>query len=365
MEFDPNAAAVSDGLYGLPHSPEDAHVVVVPVPFDATTSYRDGTRNGPAAVLAASAQVDLFDLDFGRPYARGIAMAPLGAGAPKAIAALNREARRHAEPVIAVGGEVAGKPRLVKALAEVNRLSARMNALVEETVAGLLARGRLAVVLGGDHSTPFGAIKAYAARHPGLGILHVDAHADLRDAYEGFAFSHASIMHNVATRIGTAGGVATLVQVGIRDFCEAEYDFIAASGKGGIPRIVTHFDARLQAEKMGGTPFTALADRIVADLPGAVYLSVDIDGLDPALCPDTGTPVPGGLALHELWELLRALRRAGKRIVGLDLNEVAPSRTTRRAGWGADWNANVGARVLYKLIGAALADPPPRARRPA
>ena len=109
----------------------------------------------------------------------------------------------------------------------------------------------------------------------------------------------------------------------------------------------------LQAAKFRGEKWSTLCDGVVRNLPKQVYVSVDIDGFDPKLCPDTGTPVPGGLDYNEFVELLRALLRAKKQVVGFDINEVAPSRLTKPADWGADWNANVGSRVLYKLIGAA------------
>ena len=355
MHFDPDAAATGDGLYGLPCSPEEARFVVIPVPFDATTSYRDGARNGPAAVLAASAQVDLFDLDFDRPWKAGIAMLPLDGEPAKTIARLNRAARLKAAPILAAAGVVAGDKRLERGLAEVNRIGNQVNRLVQRAAADLLAADKTPVVLGGDHATPFGAIRAVAARHPGLGILHIDAHADLREAYEGFTWSHASIMHNVTRRITRKGGVATLVQLGIRDLGEAEHHEIARKKGRDETRIASFFDTRLRARLLGGATWAGLCQEIVAELPGKVYVSVDIDGLDPALCPDTGTPVPGGLTFAELVELLHALVRSQRQVVGLDLNEVAPNRNASAAEWGADWNANVGARVLYKLIGAAAA----------
>ncbi len=354
MRFDPDAAAPPDsGIFGLPTPPEEARFVVVPVPFDATTSYRDGTRHGPAAVAEASRQVDLFDLDFGRPYEAGIAMLPARDSAVRMVSRLNREARKLAEPVIRVGGDVRGNRKLEQALARVNEISEEVNGIVEATVSALLQDGRMPVVLGGDHSTPFGSIKAHAKRHPGLGVLHVDAHADLREAYEGFEWSHASIMNNVVRRIGAAGGVAQLVQVGIRDFGEAEFEEIRRKRTKGETKITTYFDADLHRLKFNGEDWAELCDEVVANLPSKVYVSVDIDGLEPSLCPDTGTPVPGGLSFNEFLELLRALVRSKKTIVGFDLNEVAPNRATPKEDWGGDWNANVGARVLYKLIGAA------------
>jgi agmatinase len=255
----------------------------------------------------------------------------------------NREGKLLAKPVVAAGGATNRRTRA--AAAKVNDLSAKVNEWVYATTRKLLDAGKMPVTLGGDHSVPFGAIRAYAERYPGLGILHLDAHADLRDAYEGFTWSHASIFHNVMTKLPNIG---KLVQVGVRDLGQAENAMIAGSNG----RIVTFFDADLARRKDEGTPFARIAEEIAAALPQNVYLSWDIDGLDPTLCPGTGTPVPGGLSWNEAIALLRAVVRAGKRIVGLDLCEVAPGDT--------EWDANVGARLLYKMIGFALMTWAPR-----
>ena len=316
--FDPDAAAAEgSGIYGLPFTPDESRVVVVPVPFEATTSYGGGTSRGPAAVFEASKQVDLFDHETGKPFQAGIAMLDV----PKKIVSWNAKAK---------------KSRSKK---RVNEYGDRVNAWVYDTTSALLDGGKMPVILGGDHSVPFGAMRAYSEKYPGLGILHLDAHADLRDAYDGFTWSHASIFHNVMTKLR---GVGRLVQVGVRDLGMAENEMIARSNG----RIVTFFDADVAMRRERGTPFAEIADEIVAALPGDIYLSWDIDGLDPTLCPGTGTPVPGGLSWNEAVGLLRAIRRAKKRIVGLDLCEVAPGET--------EWDANVGARLLYKMIGFAL-----------
>ena len=319
MKFDPDAAAGDhSGIYGLPFKPSEAKVVIIPVPFEATTSYGGGTSRGPAAVLEASKQVDLFDHETGRPYEAGIAMLDV----PKKIVAWNAKARKSGR----------------KKVRAVNKISEAVNEWVYEKTSALLDDGRMPVVLGGDHSVPFGAMRAYVERFPRMGILHLDAHADLRDAYEGFTFSHASIFHNVMTRLP----VAKLVQVGVRDVGTGEMRMIEQSNG----RIRTFFDDELASRKEKGDTFAEIADDIVAELPDQVYLSWDIDGLDPTLCPGTGTPVPGGLSWNEAIGLLRAIRRAKKRIVGLDLCEVAPG--------DSEWDANVGARLLYKMIGFAL-----------
>lgn len=343
--FDPDAVATGTGLFGLSTPVADAALVVIPVPFDATTSYRPGTANGPAAVLEASAQVDLEDLQYGAIWKSGIAMLPT----PRPILALSKRARRAAELVIRNGGvtprDLARARTHTRALATVNAASAAVNRFVGAETKRILDRGAIPALLGGDHASPFALIEALSKRHPGLGVLQIDAHADLRDRYEGFEWSHASIFHNVLTRLA---GVSCLVQVGVRDFGSREREFMRRS-KG---RVRCFFDQELRDRGFDGGPrgtWKSICRDIVRALPRTVHVSFDIDGLSPELCPDTGTPVPGGLSFAEASHLLHALARSGRRIVGFDLCEVAPDRG------GGEWNANVGARVLYKLIGATLA----------
>ncbi|MEW6734642.1 MAG: agmatinase family protein [Acidobacteriota bacterium] len=338
IEFDPNAAALSNsGIYGLPHTLAESLVVIIPVPFEATTSYGGGAAAGPAAILAASRQVDLYDYGTGRPYEAGIYLL---AESPQ-IQDYNRKAKRLAKPIIARGGDLTGAASLQRNLKKVNEYGAAVNELVYQQAKDLIAQGKIVGVIGGDHAAPYGTIAAHAEAFPGLGILHLDAHCDLREAFEGFTWSHASIMYNVMTRLDK---VARLVQVGIRDFSEQELQMVHAYGG----RIVTHFDEALGERKFAGEPWAHLVEEIIKDLPTQVYLSFDIDGLDPTLCPSTGTPVPGGLSFPEVVALLAALVRSGRHIVGFDLNEVAPSPQ------GGEWDANVGARLLYKMIGYTL-----------
>ncbi|QOJ01959.1 MAG: agmatinase family protein [Phycisphaeraceae bacterium] len=335
MGFDPNAAArPGSGVFGLPCGRVESRVVLIPVPFDATTSYRAGTAGGPGAILEASGQVDLFDVSLGRVYERGIFMEPI----PGAIRALSRSARAKASPVIARGGARAGSASDAKALAAVARAGERVNEFVYGRASAALSEGRVPGVVGGEHSVPYGSIRACAERFPGLGILQVDAHMDFREAFEGFAWSHASIMHNVMTRVG---GVSRVVQVGIRDFGEDEMSFARGLGE----RCRVYFDETLAGEMLSGGAWGEACRRIVGDLPGEVYVTVDIDALDPSLCPNTGTPVPGGLSYAQLRMLLLALRGSGRRVVGFDVVEVTPGR--------GSIDANVGARVLYTLCGLA------------
>jgi agmatinase len=281
--------------------------------------------------------VDLFDSETGKPYEAGIMLLDESAE----IQAWNVEARACAVAVIEAGGRVDGDRSLEAKLERVNALSQLVNARVHAIVTRLLAKDKVVGVVGGDHAAPFGAIEAHASKWPGLGILHVDAHADLRRAYEGFRWSHASIMESVMRELG---GIGKLVQVGVRDLCEEEHERIVASGG----RIRTIYDVDVARARMRGT-LEKLFDEAVHELPQHVYVSFDIDGLDPSLCPHTGTPVPGGLSFHEANTLLRAVVEAKRTIVGFDLDEVAPAPD------GEDeWDANVGARLLYKMIGWTL-----------
>lgn len=340
MPFDPNAPAQpGSGIFGLPHTEEEALVVLVPVPWEATTSYGGGAAEGPNAILEASKQVDLYDLDVDRPYQHGIFMRKI----PAEVHAWSEAGKALAHRVIEHGG--AGKDRsLLDAITSVNHLSDDVNKHVQREVESVLAKEKIVGVVGGDHSVPFGALKAMAAHEKSFGVLHFDAHSDTRIAYEGFAHSHASIMYNVLESIPE---VTKLVQVGIRDVCEQEVEYTKSQGD----RVAVFYDRDLTRRKMEGEAFGPIARTIAAALPDRVWVSFDIDGLDPRYCPNTGTPVPGGLELSEAIAILREVVRAGKRIVGFDLNEVAPNVDDEND----EWDGNVGARLLYKLIAFTLA----------
>jgi agmatinase len=321
--FDPNAPALEgSGIYGLPHSEADARVVLVPVPWEATTSYGGGAAEGPRAIFDASMQVDLYDLDVDRPYQHGIHMLELPADVQK----WNDEAKADRENVD-----------------RINVLSKNVNAHVEREVARLLAAKKIVGVVGGDHSVPYGALRAIA-KQGSFGVLHFDAHSDTREAYEGFEHSHASIMFNVLQDIPA---VTKLVQVGIRDVCEDEIEYCKSQGD----RVSIYFDRTISLRKMEGEPFARIAREIAGKLPNQVWISFDIDGLDPRFCPHTGTPVPGGLDFTEAVAIIREVVRAGKKIIGFDLDEVAPNLSDEED----EWDGNVGARLLYKLIGFTLA----------
>ena len=280
--------------------------------------------DAPAAILEASHQVDLHDVDFGDFWRAGLCLVEADPRIADWAAAAEGDAQAVLEGQAPPG-----------ALARVNAWSAKVDGAVQRAAEAVLDRGATPAVLGGDHSSPLGLLRAVAERFPGVGILHIDAHADLRDAYLGFHSSHASILHNALA----CPGIGRLVGVGYRDVGAAEVARIRAEPE----RIQAFFDADLGARAAEGIPWARTVDAIIAALPPQVYVSLDIDGLSPDLCPHTGTPVPGGLSFRELQVLLRVLADK-RRVVGFDLCEVG----------AAPWDANVGARVLFKLAGCAL-----------
>ena len=332
--FDPNSPGDPNAqVYGLPFTCEEADIVLVPVPWEVTTSYGGGTSRGPGAIREASLQVDLFHPEFPKLWKRGIAMDEV----PKALRQQSDALKKLAALVIdAQTGEASPKKlaKAAEAMVLINEECAVMNDWVEERCAYWLKQGKLVGLVGGDHSTPLGLFRAQARRHKKFGILHIDAHLDLRIAYEGFLYSHASIMHN-ALRIPQ---LERIVSVGIRDFCQQENEvFLAAKDRVRIVR-----SADMRALQYDGATWKDQCEAIIDALPEKVHISFDIDGLDPTLCPNTGTPVPGGLQFEEATYLLSRLA-AKRTIIGFDLVEVSPGKD--------EWDANVGARLLWHLCG--------------
>lgn len=324
--FDPNSPGIPGNLFGLPFTPDMAELVIVPVPWEVTVSYHAGTAQAPEAILKASSQIDLFVKNIPDAWKLGICMLSVP---QNLLQESNRFRMLSAQWIdqFASGNTADNDP----VLAGINEACENLNIYVKSTTQRLLKEGKLVGLLGGDHSTPLGFLRALSERYDRFGILQIDAHADLRKGYEGFTYSHASIMYN-ALKIPA---VSRLVQVGIRDFCEEEMNVINRS----MGRVVTFFDEDIKSWQYQGNTWEEICDQIVQQLPELVYISFDIDGLDPTLAPSTGTPVAGGFELQQITYLIKKLVQANKRIIGFDLSEVAPGTT--------DWDANVGARMLW------------------
>ena len=266
---------------------ETARFVVLPAPYDSTTTWRVGTRTGPAAIIDASMNLELFDRELGREIAAcGI----------------------HTTPEI--------EPQMDG--------PAPMIARIESVIGEVLDLGKIPVLLGGEHSLTLGGVRALAARHPEISILQIDAHTDLRQSFEDTAYSHGAVMR----RCSEIPNVAKIVQVGLRSTSLEEWQDVPANvAQFWADDILADFAAHLPA--------------IVGELQGAVYLTFDVDGCDPSWIPETGTPEPGGLTYYQTRDLLRAVCRQCD-VAALDCVELIG---------GHDASAFAIARLLYQTMG--------------
>lgn len=274
---------------------KDCRVVVLPVPYDSTASYNPGARNGPHAIVQASRNMELYDEELG--------YSPADVG----IFTLDE-----LEPSFKSPEETIAR--------------------VEEAIEEIVEAEKFPVMLGGEHSISLGAIRAINEKHGGVSILHIDAHADLRDEFEGTKYGHASVMRR-------ASEICPVVQLGIRSLSAEEAEFMK-----GSENVRTFFMHGIREEGLAAT-----LDSALPALSDDVYISIDIDALDPSEVPATGTPEPGGFRWHEMMQILRRVC-AQKRIVGFDVVELAPIPGNPASDF-------LAAKLAYKLIGCIFKGP--------
>ena len=333
-KFDPNAAAnPNNNIFGLPFSEADARLVLLPVPWEVTVSYHAGTARSMEYIFRASLQVDIFDADVPQGWQQGFYMREIDKKILLKSDYLRKEAELYMD-FISKGEDARSNKFMTKSLQEINEGGVLLNNWVYVQTADLIKEGKLVGLVGGDHSTVLGFYKALAEKHGSFGILQIDAHCDLRKSYEGFKYSHASVMYNTLTEIPQ---VERLVQIGIRDYCEEEWNYICNSNY----RVITYFDQHIKERFFDGQNWKTIADTIVNHLPQLVHISLDVDGLDPKLCPNTGTPVPGGFQFEQIIYLFKRVIESGRKLIGFDLVEN---------GVGEDnTDATVSARLLWKM----------------
>ena len=271
----------------------EARVAILPIPYDLTTSYQPGARRGPLAILEASTHLETYDEELGRETWEEVGI----------------------ETVPAVVPDTSGPAATMQRIEDVAR--------------GLVSSGRFLVSLGGEHSITAPLVRAVRSAHPGLGVLQLDAHADLRDTFEGSPLNHACVMH----RVSDDG--AALAQVGIRSLTADERTLIRERG------ICTVF-----APEAVGAPAASWIGRVLSALPDEVYVTVDLDVFDPSIMAATGTPEPGGLDWYRVLDVLRAVARA-KRIVGFDVVELSPMPGNVAPDF-------LAAKLVYRMLGYAL-----------
>lgn len=332
--FNPNAVAnPNNNIFGLPFTEEESKVVILPVPWEVTVSYGAGTARAAEHVFKSSMQVDLLDMDGNAGWKQGFFMKEIDKKLLLKSDYLRKEAELYID-YISQGAELLKNKFMCKSVKEINEGSNYLNNWVYEQSKAILDKQKIVGLLGGDHSTPLGLMKALAEKHGSFGVLQIDAHCDLRVKYEDFTYSHASIMYNALNEIPE---LTKLVQVGVRDYCEQEWEYICNSNF----RVITYFDKNIKERLFEGHLWKNITEEIIQHLPQKVYISFDIDGLDRKLCPNTGTPVPGGFESEEMIYLFKKIKESGRELIGFDLVEIGVGET--------DWDSNVGARILWRL----------------
>lgn len=338
-DYDPDDVGVNNGNYfGMPFDVQQACLLLLSVPWDVTVSYGEGTSQAPDAIIGASTQLDMYDQAYPDAWRAGIATVGIDYSIQERSARLRDDARRVISRLEG-GAMMIDEYLLPRKIEKINNGCEELMEQIYQQSKQLLQEDKVVGIVGGDHSTPFGLIRAVGEKYGSLSLLQIDAHADLRQAYEGFVYSHASIMYNVLTRIEQ---IERLIQVGVRDFCRREYDFACSN-----PKVGMFYDRTLRNNAFAGMTWQQQCRQIVEALGQHVYVSFDIDGLSPENCPSTGTPVVGGLSFNQAAYLIETIVESGRRIVGFDVCEVSPSLK-------GEWDANVGARILYKLSCAAI-----------
>ena len=332
--FNPNLVGnPNNNIFGLPFTEEDARLILLPVPWEVTVSSGAGTSRAADHICKASLQVDLYDPDVKDGWKQGFFMRKVDKKVLLKSDYLRKEAELYID-YISKGDDVQQNKFMCKSLKEINEGSRFLNNWVYEQTKELLDNNKLVGLIGGDHSTPLGFMKAIGEMHGDYGILQIDAHNDLRIGYEDFKYSHASIMYNALTEIPA---IKRLVQVGVRDYCSEEFDYIGNSDQ----RVITYFDQLLKERQFEGENWKQIVEEIISNLPDKVYISFDIDGLDPKLCPNTGTPVAGGFEADQVNYLFKKVIESGRKLIGFDLVEVGVGENSM--------DSNVGARMLFKL----------------
>ena len=310
-------------LFGLKEK-ANPRFIVIPVPWEGTVSYKTGTSLGPQAIVEASGQIDLWDVEFGSLEYLGIHLEQSYSN----VLQFNQKAIQ--------ARDLTTENRIQK----INTLSQKINEWVLYKYNQLSSKNNMIVLLGGEHSIALSSFQAIAQKtKKNYGILQIDAHKDLRKAYQGYTYSHASVFYNL---LMSNFAPQALVQVGIRDFSQEEQLF----AERFKDKVFVFYDRHLKYSLHTGRTWQSLCQDIVALLPQNVYISLDIDGLSPLLCPGTGTPVPGGLDFDQLITLFKCLASC-KTIVGMDLVEVGRDLNDQQ------WNGNAAMRILYKMLGFA------------
>ena len=309
-----------------------ADLILIPAPWSATVSYGKGAEKGPELIRAASHYMDFFNPLFQCSYNEKIHFEendPM-------IESLNSQALKWAQKL--------EEKKTSQVYENINQASQDLLGWIYEKSSKAFSQDKIPALVGGEHSISEGILSFIGHKYKGdYGLLHLDAHADLRTAYQGFKHSHASVMRNV---LNLEQPPRQLVQVAVRDFCKEEYEQIKQD-----ERIRCYFDEEIFTRIFEGQKWQVICKEIISQLPQRIYVSLDVDGLSWSYVPGTGTPVPGGLSFNQVLYLFAEIKRQNKKLISFDVVETSAGESGQVF---AEWNGNVSARLLYCLSGLAL-----------
>jgi agmatinase len=328
--MDKQSLTLETNLFKLPVTAAEASLVIIPVPWAVTMPFHGNASFAPYSILKASRQMELFDKNF-LDKKLDVCMLPIHYD----WTMLSKQLRDSINEYVTNTNFSNKTYQLNKELiSKVNNCAYALKETIKGKALKYIKKGKIVSLLGGDHSTPLGLIEALSESVEEFSILHIDAQPSLNKTLNGFDYSHASIMYNSLK----LKSVKNIVQVGIRDYTQEDYEFI----KNSANKIKTFWHQDVTNELFSGKPWSKICDDISSHLCSKVYLSIDIDGLNPSLCPGTGMPVPGGLEFDQLIKLIETILLSNKEIIGFDLCEVGASESS-------DWDTLVATRLLHKL----------------
>lgn len=336
MDLKEDTLQSDEPLFGSSLGFKGSQLVIIPAPWEPTTSFKGGTSYAPNLIRQASHQMDYFHEVYGDAYAKGIfyqdvhpEIKPLHEKALVLCSNIKKQLLSAEATDLDLNAE----------LKKANKFCHLFNNIIYSESLKILDSNKTPALFGGDHSCPYGLMKALSEKHEQWSILHIDAHFDLRIAYQGFEHSHASIIYNATKLLNPPCKIA---HVGIRDFSQSEFNYAKENGHQ------CWTDKVLKKQEFDGKSWSETVQEILKPLNQNVYISFDIDGLDPQYCPQTGTPVPGGLSYNQAILLIEETSK-NHNIVGFDLVEVAS-----KDGDHESWDINVGTRLLFELCLATL-----------
>ena len=320
------------GVFGFNSTFDNSSIILIPAEWEVTSSYYSGASNAPKSINHASKQIDFGQFNQINLNQYGVCMLDFDAEWTIKHSILKSKALSVIQS-LNNGGIINQGDALYRDIQHINKGCHDFLSNLEDVITLNLELNKFVGLVGGDHSISIGYLNALSKRYDSFGVLHIDAHMDLRESYQGFDYSHASVMHHALS----LPQISSITQLGIRDFSDDELKIVESNQT----RFSSFYDKDIQAQLFNGISWHDICCSILDSLPKTLYISFDIDGLEQHYCPNTGTPVPGGLSFAQIDYFLCLLKQSDKLIIGFDLVEVCDD--------DRHWGPNIASRLLYRL----------------